>query len=32
MQGKLADMHTTLSACRSYVYSVGISADKGISN
>jgi isovaleryl-CoA dehydrogenase len=30
MQGKLADMHTTLSACRSYVYSVGISADKGL--
>lgn len=30
MQGKLADMYTTLSACRSYAYSVAIAADKGL--
>jgi isovaleryl-CoA dehydrogenase len=27
MQGKLADMYTTLSACRAYVYAVGRSCD-----
>jgi isovaleryl-CoA dehydrogenase len=29
MQGKLADMYTTLSACRAYVYSVGQALDRG---
>jgi isovaleryl-CoA dehydrogenase len=29
MQGKLADMYTTLAACRAYVYSVGQSCDRG---
>ena len=28
MQGKLADMYTTLSACRSYVYAVGQALDR----
>lgn len=27
MQGKLADMHVTLSACRSYVYNVARACD-----
>ena len=29
MQGKLADMYTTLSACRSYAYAVGRACDTG---
>ena len=29
MQGKLADMYTTLSACRAYVYAVGRACDAG---
>ncbi len=29
MQGKLADMYVTLNACRSYVYAVGRSCDRG---
>ena len=29
MQGKLADMYTTLAACRAYVYAVGQSCDRG---
>ena len=29
MQGKLADMYTTLSACRSYAYAVGRACDAG---
>lgn len=29
MQGKLADMYVTLSACRSYVYAVGAACDRG---
>jgi isovaleryl-CoA dehydrogenase len=29
IQGKLADMYTTLSACRSYLYAVAASADRG---
>ena len=29
MQGKLADMYTTLCACRSYVYAVGHACDNG---
>jgi len=29
MQGKLADMYTTFSACRAYVYAVGQSLDRG---
>lgn len=29
VQGKLADMHTTLSACRAYVYSTARQADAG---
>ncbi|MDQ2696296.1 MAG: isovaleryl-CoA dehydrogenase [Pseudomonadota bacterium] len=29
MQGKLADMYTTLSACRAYVYAVGGACDRG---
>ncbi len=29
MQGKLADMYTTMNACRSYVYACAKAADKG---
>ena len=29
MQGKLADMYTTLSACRAYVYAVARACDRG---
>jgi isovaleryl-CoA dehydrogenase len=29
MQGKLADMYTTMNACRSYVYVCGKAADRG---
>ncbi len=29
MQGKIADMYTTLSACRAYVYAVGRACDRG---
>ncbi|CAI8013949.1 Isovaleryl-CoA dehydrogenase, mitochondrial, partial [Geodia barretti] len=29
MQGKMADMYTRLSACRTYVYSVARACDKG---
>ena len=29
MQGKLADMYTTFSACRAYVYAVGQALDRG---
>ena len=29
MQGKLADMYTTLSACRAYVYAVAHACDAG---
>jgi len=29
MQGKLADMYTTLSACRAYVYAVAQASDRG---
>jgi isovaleryl-CoA dehydrogenase len=29
MQGKLADMYTTMSACRAYVYAVGRACDQG---
>lgn len=29
MQGKLADMYTTLNACRAYVYAVGNACDRG---
>src|SRR5690606_35414905 len=29
MQGKLADMYTTLNACRSYVYAVAQACDRG---
>ena len=29
MQGKLADMYTTMNACRAYVYSVGKACDRG---
>jgi isovaleryl-CoA dehydrogenase len=29
MQAKLADMYTTMNACRAYVYAVGASADRG---
>jgi isovaleryl-CoA dehydrogenase len=32
MQGKLADMYTTLNACRAYVYAVGQALDRGDSN
>jgi len=32
MQGKLADMYTTLSACRAYVYAVGQALDHGDSS
>lgn len=29
IQGKLADMYTTLNACRAYVYAVGAACDRG---
>ena len=29
VQGKLADMYTTMNACRSYVYAVAAAADRG---
>jgi isovaleryl-CoA dehydrogenase len=29
MQGKMADMYTTLNACRSYLYNVAKAADAG---
>jgi isovaleryl-CoA dehydrogenase len=29
MQGKLADMYTTLNACKAYVYAVGSACDRG---
>ena len=29
MQGKVADMYTTMNACRSYVYSVAAACDQG---
>ncbi len=29
MQGKLADMYTTMNACRAYVYAVGQACDRG---
>jgi isovaleryl-CoA dehydrogenase len=29
MQGKLADMYTTLNACRAYVYAVAAACDRG---
>jgi isovaleryl-CoA dehydrogenase len=29
VQGKLADMHTTLNACRAYVYAVAAACDRG---
>ncbi|HEV8501054.1 MAG TPA: isovaleryl-CoA dehydrogenase [Casimicrobiaceae bacterium] len=29
MQGKLADMYTTMTACRAYVYAVGAACDRG---
>ncbi len=29
MQGKIADMYTTMNACRSYVYSVAAACDRG---
>ena len=29
LQGKMADMYTKLSACRTYVYSVARACDKG---
>ncbi|MCC5812989.1 MAG: isovaleryl-CoA dehydrogenase [Ectothiorhodospiraceae bacterium] len=29
MQGKVADMYTTMNACRAYVYAVGASCDRG---
>jgi isovaleryl-CoA dehydrogenase len=29
MQGKIADMYTTLNACRAYVYAVGQACDRG---
>lgn len=32
MQGKMADMYTRLSACRSYVYSVARAVDQGHPN
>jgi len=31
MQGKLADMYTTMNACRAYVYAVARAADRGFS-
>jgi isovaleryl-CoA dehydrogenase len=30
MQGKLADMYTTMNACRAYVYAVGRACDRGL--
>jgi len=32
MQGKLADMYTTMNACRSYVYAVASACDRGETN
>jgi isovaleryl-CoA dehydrogenase len=32
MQGKLADMYTTFSACRAYVYAVAAACDRGETN
>lgn len=32
IQGKLADMYTNLSACRSYIYNVGRACDRGHRN
>ncbi|XP_065176834.1 isovaleryl-CoA dehydrogenase, mitochondrial-like [Sycon ciliatum] len=32
MQGKIADMYTTLAACRSYVYTIARAVDKGHSS
>ncbi len=32
MQGKLADMYTTMSACKSYVYAVAAACDRGHSS
>ena len=29
LQGKLADMYTTLNACKAYVYAVGAACDRG---
>jgi isovaleryl-CoA dehydrogenase len=29
MQGKLADMYTTMNACKAYVYAVGRACDRG---
>jgi isovaleryl-CoA dehydrogenase len=29
MQGKIADMYTTMNACRSYVYAVAAACDRG---
>ena len=29
MQGKIADMYTTMNACKSYVYNVAKSCDQG---
>ncbi len=29
MQGKIADMYTTMNACRAYVYSVAKACDRG---
>ena len=29
MQGKIADMYTTMNACRAYVYAVGAACDRG---
>ena len=29
MQGKIADMYTTMNACRSYVYEVAKACDRG---
>jgi isovaleryl-CoA dehydrogenase len=29
MQGKLADMYTTMNACKAYVYAVGMACDRG---
>ncbi|MEM9707195.1 MAG: isovaleryl-CoA dehydrogenase [Pseudomonadota bacterium] len=32
MQGKIADMYTTMNACRAYVYSVAAACDRGETN
>ena len=32
MQGKIADMYTTLSACRSYVYNVARNCESGVAD